>query len=748
MGTHCFPYRPFDYMYDPIFSVSGPIDHYKEAVRAKITTAKFQICPIFPNMFSDIPSHPRQQLLRISSVPVKEFSMSQRKTNMPDNLVNDASNVLGPDRMKFFKINVLNFPPKDLLPYRTLATFNIRMVAKQSDGHKTLNKTTNTLYTDAEVQTIPWEPPYKVIGEGSPEVLLLNFLKWGAGLPAGKHEIELIERARMKVAWEKAIRPNLADESAMTKLRDYMEALEMDEWAFREQEIQYIQDMRMELLENMLEELHENRTKRAEKKMKSIVDRTLAERDKKIAAIKKQGQRALRKLEVASRGVSNKYRKADIIDEHVDYKSEIYAPMMRHGEHPKRWHMVIDEKNKKYKPQFIGVENIETLPTWLDKATKITEREIDDRVPIRHICMRETKWTTPVLKQLHEELKTMRMKEPPTACSLLKRLEVEKQLQYTSEAQGVEEEVETQYQAVVKVQSIIRGRATQVLIYEGRDRCRKLIETLRESEGLLQAQKEEKLERKLGALGQERKQFIHERKYEQVKEILDRLQGSCVGTLLDFLNKELRRLLVKRKAHALCLSLERDLHTREAGEAGRRQRELRRRREHDEMFKQIIKVHQDTVDMYLQDIIAEGMDFASREEAAAYVTSIAKKIDEETEELYNMSSSIEGENEIVADMVHHFLLSEANKEIVRNNIILKQKTNLRAVHDELYTCTEKLPKIDRSTPESEIVRSILNEIIDTISPDTDSTAFTRDEIIYPIIDEIASDPFRTPPTWL
>lgn len=51
--------------------------------------------------------------------------------------------------------------------------------------------------------------------------------------------------------------------------------------------------MRMELLENMLEELHENRTKRAEKKMKSIVDRTLAERDKKIAAIKKQGQRGI-----------------------------------------------------------------------------------------------------------------------------------------------------------------------------------------------------------------------------------------------------------------------------------------------------------------------------------------------------------------------------------------------------------------------------------------------------------------------
>lgn len=115
---------------------------------------------------------------------------------------------------------------------------------------------------------------------------------------------------------------------------------------------------------------------------------------------------------------------------------------------------------------------------------------------------------------------------------------------------------------------------------------------------------------------------------------LGRLQGSIVGTLLDFLNKELRRLLEERKAHAMCLVNERERYVREAAEAGRRQKELRRRREHDEMFRQIVKVTQDSVDMYLQDIITEGMEFASKDEAREYVIRLANKIERETSEAY------------------------------------------------------------------------------------------------------------------
>lgn len=71
---------------------------------------------------------------------------------------------------------------------------------------------------------------------------------------------------------------------------------------------------------------------------------------------------------------------------------------------------------------------------------------------------------------------------------------------------------------------------------------------------------------------------------------LNRLQGAVIGSLLDFLNKELRRLLDERRAHAMCLLAERERYNREAAEAGRRQGELQRRREHDEMFKQVRNV--------------------------------------------------------------------------------------------------------------------------------------------------------------
>lgn len=119
--------------------------------------------------------------------------------------------------------------------------------------------------------------------------------------------------------------------------------------------------------------------------------------------------------------------------------------------------------------------------------------------------------------------------------------------------------------------------------------------------------------------------------------------------MLDFLSKELRRLLDERKAHAMCLLYERERQMREAAESRRRQLELRRRQEHDEIFKQVssedlqllfnyllwwtnslqvIKVHQDTVDLYLQDIITEGIEFTSDKEAKKYIQTLATKIDE------------------------------------------------------------------------------------------------------------------------
>ena len=58
----------------------------------------------------------------------------------------------------------------------------------------------------------------------------------GRGLPAGLAEVEMIERARAKRAWEATL-PPLDDLEHMDKRRKMMEEQERKEWAFREQEI-------------------------------------------------------------------------------------------------------------------------------------------------------------------------------------------------------------------------------------------------------------------------------------------------------------------------------------------------------------------------------------------------------------------------------------------------------------------------------------------------------------------------------
>ena len=75
------------------------------------------------------------------------------------------------------------------------------------------------------------------------------------------------------------------------------------------------------------------------------------------------------------------------------------------------------------------------------------------------------------------------------------------------------------------------------------------------------------------------------------------------------------RLQEERRIHAFAMLAERERRIREAEESGRRQVEERRRREEDEIFKQMVKVHQTTVDTYLEDIILAATDKTADDQA-------------------------------------------------------------------------------------------------------------------------------------
>ncbi len=115
--------------------------------------------------------------------------------------------------------------PSDTAPGVDLSEPQTRSVHVQTD------------FRDSEAQTDPYSPDYIVRPGSQPELLTLATLSYGRGLPAGLAEVEMIERARAKRAWEATL-PPLSDLGQLERRGRMMEAQERKEWAFRESEIE------------------------------------------------------------------------------------------------------------------------------------------------------------------------------------------------------------------------------------------------------------------------------------------------------------------------------------------------------------------------------------------------------------------------------------------------------------------------------------------------------------------------------
>lgn len=69
---------------------------------------------------------------------------------------------------------------------------------------------------------------------------------------------------------------------------------------------------------------------------------------------------------------------------------------------------------------------------------------------------------------------------------------------------------------------------------------------------------------------------------------MERLDSAALGAMLDLLSKELDRLLVDQRLREYVERARNERRMREVEETGRRQWEERRRREHDEFFRQVL----------------------------------------------------------------------------------------------------------------------------------------------------------------
>ena len=109
---------------------------------------------------------------------------------------------------------------------------NARETVKSMPEPEPFSKTvaTQSDYRESEVQTDPFTPDIAGIrgDDPEPELLQLRELVWGRGLPAGVAEIEMIERARKRRAFEASL-PDIQDDAEGWK--QMMEMQQMEEMA-------------------------------------------------------------------------------------------------------------------------------------------------------------------------------------------------------------------------------------------------------------------------------------------------------------------------------------------------------------------------------------------------------------------------------------------------------------------------------------------------------------------------------------
>ncbi|XP_076244918.1 cilia- and flagella-associated protein 91 [Calliopsis andreniformis] len=564
---------------------------------------------------------------------------------------------------------------------------------------------TQTDYRDSEAQTTPWEPPYRIKAGHNPETLAIAHLSWNHGLPPGVHELEVINRMRAKKAWEAALPP--MDTQENVKLRTaIITALEIDEWAYRESEIQAIMDYRLELMEEITKSREYEREKKVQGRFDRLKNFLSERRDREVNNIKHNLKRELRKLR--KKHQHKQQGKRDIIEEHADPASELYAPQMRHGENPQRRHEVI--RKDLLKDTYIeSVGKINTLPNWLPtyeelKAVKPPPKPSD-------LCIRETRWTEEKLKQLHSDLKAIRLNVKPIETStLLKRKYKPPALPSTPYKTCTENINDAQIdQFSTLIQKLIRGRAIQCMMFEGRNRCRELIEELQSSHGLEEGNKKKRQKEKEHMIELQRLQNRKSMQEERLCEVLNYLEGMTISEMLDFLSKELIRLEDERRIHAFALLAERERAMREAAEAGRRQLEYNRRREFDEMFRQIVKVNQESVETYLEDIIKEGIEWVSEEAAKEYILDLCDKVDNISKSAQTSGTRLD-EEELIASMIYNFVLPEVEKSNIRKNIRERQQNYLKNAHAVIYDQILKLPQIE---PEHPIVEKMPKTCVTT-----------------------------------
>ena len=130
------------------------------------------------------------------------------------------------------------------------------------------------------------------------------------------------------------------------------------------------------------------------------------------------------------------------------------------------------------------------------------------------------------------------------------------------------------------------------------------------------------------------------------------------------MTKELVRFKEERRIHAMVMLAERQRSMREAEEKGKREEEEKRRATQDEMYRQMMLVHQGTVDSYLESILTHSIDQTAQKQAMMEANAKASFLNEIVDGIETEAS----DESVVRDLISSFLLPEVSRADLRAQV--------------------------------------------------------------------------------
>jgi len=669
--------RPYDHLYDLTYHTSHANDHYRATNKAVFGPNRIERVPDDKYMFSELPHYPRHTI-QVNPKEELPAHVDRHWVHPADKAPpNPHQEVTGAQRHKYFmrpnKQMLSTLPHIVMYAMKGGAHKNAMLADGAATANEPATKTvgTQSVYRESEAQTDPYSPEYFITPSQVPEVLALTHLTFQSGLPVTEAELQIIERTRQKRLFQQMLPPP-TDESNLEVRMQLMEAQEFRDWADRESQIRELQDKRLTLLRTALAERDQKREVAKDDKVERMRQKKEEERDRTLAACQRQRTKVLRKMQKSRQAAETKFTKRDVIAEYANFTSEVYAPLKRHGHVPDSNTAKIDVQPADLMT-FPGLVSLEqTMPPALLRATDRHPKEMERTQKSSYQVRKDLERTTALKTAMDGIKKELQLPtdvekegkggEQAAATGNLKKFHVRNILDRPDSPRMKEDvlpEEEEQETAVLLLQRIIRGRAYQNQMFEGKEKRLDLINELRAAERYAET-----------ATTVEEKRYIDQLRNKAFEGVIESIQGSVISQTLDQLSKELLRFQQERRIAAMVFLAERDRQLRQAQESGRRQAEERLREREDEMFRQIMGVHQGTVDSYLEDVLTNTVEQAAQSRALTEARLKAAKINQVVD---TIEAAEQDPEVVVRELVHSFNIPHVQREVVKRDIATKNK---------------------------------------------------------------------------